>query len=80
MGIEGRKGKTGDVVAISEMLENSKATGPGDNTFANKQNKIDEAAVEHNGIDGDSVELDCEPYVNEGGPSNDDTEAEDAKI
>jgi hypothetical protein len=80
MGIKGMKGKTGDVVATSEMLESSKAKGPGDDTFANKQNKIDEAAVEHNGINGDSMELYCEPYVNEGGPSDDDTETEDAKI
>ena len=79
-GIKGTKGKTGDVVGTSEMLENSEAKGPDNNTFANKQNKTDEAAVEHNGTDGDSMELDCEPYVNEGGPSDDDTEAEDAKI
>ena len=44
-------------------------------TFENKQNKVDEAEVEHDGIDWDSMELDCEPYVNEGGPSNDDTDA-----
>ncbi len=79
VGIKGTKGKTGDVVGTSEMLENSEAKGPDNNTFANKQNKTDEAAVEHNGTDGDSMELDCEPYVNEGGPSNDDTEAEVAK-
>jgi len=79
MGIKGMKGKTGDVVGTSEMLENSEAKGPHKNTFANKQNKTDEAAVENNGTDGDSMELDCEPYVNGGGPSDDDTEAEVAK-
>ena len=49
-------------------------------TDANQGNKLDESVVENNGGEGDSMELDCEPYVNEGGPTDDDTEAEDAKV
>jgi hypothetical protein len=39
----------------------------------------DEDADEDTGNNGDLLELDCEPYVDEGGPSDDDTETEEAK-
>ena len=49
-------------------------------TDANQGTKFDEIVAENNGGEGDDMELDCEPYVNEGGPTDDDTEAEDAKV
>jgi len=39
----------------------------------------EEDADKDTGDKGDLLELDCEPYVDEGGPSDNDTEAEEAK-
>ena len=36
--------------------------------------------IEGAGVDGEPLELDCEPYVEEGGPSDPDTDAEDNKV
>ena len=40
---------------------------------------MDEMANEGAGVGGEPLELDCEPYVEEGGPSDPDTDTEDNK-